>query len=585
MKPAVKEEAPNQEPKSPENLTEKMVYQGLGDFSNEFELSKEKLEISYPEGKNAKDVFEEISSLIKEGKKEGAKTGETPENSQTPAEKIAKIKESKIQDYRVEAFANCVLKVFESEEKDQDSKNKVLEKLTNAFSFLGDEETNKEAKQNKEIERFIGALNTINTDQEIEVGLKQALVGSFRDAFMKKKEPESNKENSVESSNSSPETTDSQDEEKAKTKDKTKDNPEKHFLDNYNVNYQSAGAAAAKLSIAVALCFVAPPIGFLLSAGFCAATPSWGQNAITKKKDHEIGNGFLDKEATEQKEKEQEPEAIKKALDETIKKVVKGKESAAASEIQPPAANPAIIENTNEPAALAATGAATTIENPAVETTGNQPQANINPIIESSPTTQTPAEAIDLKGIDLTFVNDDSGKKNGTRPAETLTEASSGTTHIESNKANNGVFRELLRGLSDVKSRLTSFLNKDKTLGTEGVQEMIQNPLLNNTNKNSDDLGIRLGDVEIFVQGNESDPEKIEDGVLNNATNNSTKEEGQSNLSSILPKSLVESFSKIITKPDRSSNYSAPEQAPTTPILPETSAQNNQKKRGGEGRE
>ena len=159
MKPA-QEEAPSQEPKSTKNPTEDTVYEGLNNFFKDFEITPEKLEISYPAGKNAKDVFAEISSLIEEGKKEVENTVKTPENSQSPSEKIAakiaEINNSEIKDYRVEAFANCALKVFKSEGKEQDSKNAVLEKLTDVFSFLGDEETkeegkeaNKEAKQNK----------------------------------------------------------------------------------------------------------------------------------------------------------------------------------------------------------------------------------------------------------------------------------------------------------------------------------------------------------------------------------------------------------------------------------------------------
>jgi hypothetical protein len=627
-------EASSKITESPENLTAETVYEDLNSFFKGFEITPEKLEISYPEGKNAKGVFEEISSLIEEGKKEVANTGEKPEDSPSPSEKI-KAKIAEIQDYRVEAFANCALKVFESNGNDQNSKNKVLEKLTSAFSFLGKEEgkeegkeTNKEDKKNKEIDQFTGALKAINADQEIEVGLKQNLVGSFRDAFMKKKEPEPNKENSTEPENSSPETSNSQDDEKAKTKD----NPEKHFLDNYNVNYQSAGAAAAKLSIAIALCFVAPPIGFLLSAGFCAATPSWGKDAITEKKDHEIGSVFLGKEATEKQEKEQEPEAIKKALSSAIEEVVKGKESAAEPNLEP-----GTVENTNKPAALATTqAAATTIENtaanPTIESspTTTEAQPNTNPskienlaastsngaqevppsateaLESTNPTTQlqaateaattqpqantnpainvAQAEAIDLEGIDLTFVNNDSAKENESRPAEPLLEALPeallGTTHSEGKKAINGFTEEILAKVNTLADNLITHLSGNKN---SGEVSKVANPLLNSEeNTNSEiffgdskeepaDIGKHFLVPEAGKSEELSSPTPVEDN--NNPTkdsksqflqNSEVKEETNHNI----PSSILEEENKNSSLPKQGSKDDSDLNSPQKTELP-----------------
>jgi len=315
-----------------ENLTSEKVYQGLNDFNDNFEISPEKLKITYPKN-DAKAVFKEISDLIEGEKVTGEKIGETEEekgvagektaetagNPKSPAdklrEKMAEIKDSGIKDYRIEAFANCALGVFENE-TEQENKSVLLNKLTEAFSFLGQDEEKEQAKQ---IGQLTQALQKITSDTEIGENFKLVFASSIRDAFTEKKESKLIN-NSIESEISAPESN-SEDKEKDKDKDKEKDEDKDkqhdHFLDNYDVNFGSVGAGAAKLAVAVSLCFVPPPgIGILLAAAFCLVTPNWGQHSLAKKKERGEGNILENGDGSEK-------EVIEQGIGEAINSVSK----------------------------------------------------------------------------------------------------------------------------------------------------------------------------------------------------------------------------------------------------------------------
>jgi hypothetical protein len=174
--------------------------------------------------------------------------------------------------------------------------------------------------------------------------------------------------------------------------------------------------------------------------------------------------------------------------------------------------------------------------------------ANTNSIINgtpaANPTTQDPP--IELGNINLKFGDIYPDKKDGTRPAETLTEASSGTTHSESEKAKKGFLEKLSAAASEVKNNLTTYLsgNKISDKVSSKVSE-VANPLLNSEeNINS----------EIFVGGSTKEPTTLGNRFLDLAeagkseefssatsvegNNNPTKEEGQSSLFSILSKGV-----------------------------------------------